>query len=318
MRKLFTSLLAALVMVAAAPSAEARRVWPIYGARGDGQVTLDCPEHEVLAGFGGRTGSNIDQVFVLCKPLNADGTFGSAHPASYPAGGTGGGQIANVTCPQTARMHDLTIRLNSAGKQVVVLEFTCREPSGAISEREFSAQQYEALEYTTTRLQSCPQEHPVALGVTFGRHINGAGLVCDSVDPVAPTPRPITSSGKARPPSGPPVASALALAGAWQTVTNQNGHFTVILQINNPSLNPLLYDLYVTGQMINSDGAAEYNGTLQGVIPKGTRTLQYSYVQQATNSSGTGQFTLSQDGNSITGSGKAGDADFTWNGTRAK
>ena len=80
----------------------------------------------------------------------------------------------------------------------------------------------------------------------------------------------------------------------------------------------MLSDLYVTGQFINTDGAADYNGTLQGVIPRGTRTLQYSFVQPTIKTSGTGQFTLSQDGNSITGSGKAGDVDFNWNGTRAR
>ena len=118
--------------------------------------------------------------------------------------------------------------------------------------------------------------------------------------------------------SGPPVANPLAFQGGWNTVTNQNGHFTVILQINNPQVNPQLSDLYVTGQMINSDGVADYNGTFQGTIPRGTRTLHYSYVQPRISGSGTGQFTLSNDGNSISGSGKAGDTDFTWRGTRAR
>ena len=51
-------------------SAEANRVWPIYGAGGDGKVRVDCPEGEALVGFDGRTGDVIDQVQLMCARLS--------------------------------------------------------------------------------------------------------------------------------------------------------------------------------------------------------------------------------------------------------
>lgn len=116
-----------------------------------------------------------------------------------------------------------------------------------------------------------------------------------------------------------PVASVMAFAGGWQTVMNRTESYTLVLQINNPVANPLFSDLYVTGQLLTTtNGATQVSGTLQGVIPRGTRTLQYSFAQPGANRSGSGQLILSQDGNSISGSGKAGDAYFTWRGTRAR
>ncbi len=120
------------------------------------------------------------------------------------------------------------------------------------------------------------------------------------------------------------VAAGINLIGGWDTVTGQNGHFLVVLQIANPMANPILEDIHVTGQMINSDGAPQYNGTLQGTIPRGSRTLTYTFFQPQTKGSGAGQFILSQDGNSITGTGAGSSTaggevvQFTWNGTRAK
>jgi hypothetical protein len=119
-------------------------------------------------------------------------------------------------------------------------------------------------------------------------------------------------------PLGAVVASTLAFAGGWQTIMNRTERYTLVLQINNSMVNPLMSDLYVTGQLINPDAGNVTVGTLQGIIPRGTRTLQFSFAMPGANRGGSGQLILSQDGNSISGSGKAGDAVFTWRGTRAK
>jgi hypothetical protein len=114
------------------------------------------------------------------------------------------------------------------------------------------------------------------------------------------------------------VASPIAFAGGWDTVMNRTERYTLVLQITTPVVSTVVPDIYVTGQMFSTDRANEYSGTLQGVVPRGTRTLQYSYTQPAANRGGTGQLILSLDGNSISGSGKAGDVYFTWRGTRAR
>jgi hypothetical protein len=226
-------------------------------------------------------------------------------------------------CPRNAKLFDMAIVVDPDLRYLSSINFHCRDQSGNISLRMwrdgFGENLFSGNKVQPSGLQSCPQEHFTGLRIYFSDYVKAVGVICDTVDvtPVAVVPPPIRHSGAARP-VGPSAATAIAFAGGWQTVTGQNGHFTVILQISNSSVDPLLYDLYVTGQLINTDGATDYNGTLQGVIRRGTRTLQYAFVQQAINASGTGQFTLSQDGNSISGSGKAGDAEFTWNGTRAK
>ncbi len=75
--------------------------------------------------------------------------------------------------------------------------------------------------------------------------------------------------------------------------------------------------LTVTGQFVNLQDAHDYDGALQGTIPPNSRTLIYSYTQK-NGASGTGTFTLSLDGNLLTGEGTTGDGvKFTWNGRRA-
>ena len=303
--------------------AEANKVWPIFGAPGGAgreEVTLRCPDGEALVGFGGTAASLLNSVQIMCARLLSDRTFGAPHPEGIPVGATGGDFRNPVTCPRNARMHDLQISLGWFGA-VDTLHFSCMDGSGKVSNLFFGRFGIASTVGSgpTPYLQSCPQEYFTGVGIAIAPNVRGVGAICEPLTPVAVAPPPLKSSGRMpAPPSGPPVAPTIAFQGGWQTVTNQNGHFTVILQITNPQVDPLFNDLYVIGQMINSDGADQYNGTLQGVIPKLTRTLQYSYVQPTVNGSGTGQFTLSQDGNSITGSGKAGDVEFTWNGTRAK
>ena len=128
----FTGLLTALALTAtfalAPQSAEAERVWPIYGRPGDAGVTVACPDGEALVGFAGRAlDVVIHQLQIMCARLLADRTFGAPHPEGDPVGGTGGVPHGPVTCPQNARMHDLTIILNSEGKQIRMLAFSCME-----------------------------------------------------------------------------------------------------------------------------------------------------------------------------------------------
>lgn len=113
-------------------------------------------------------------------------------------------------------------------------------------------------------------------------------------------------------------ASTIAFGGGWQIVINRTENYTLILQVSNAMVEPLVTDLYVTGQLIRTDGATQYNGTLQGTIPRATRTLHFSFTQPAANRGGTGVLMLSLDGQSITGNSKVGELYSTWRGTRAK
>lgn len=129
---------------------------------------------------------------------------------------------------------------------------------------------------------------------------------------------PASASSREAIPAAPGTVTApvLAFAGGWETIMNRRERYTLVLQISTPVVSNVLPDLQVSGQILNTDG--EFNGTVQGVIPMGTRTLQFSFTQPSANRAGTGQLILSQDGSSISGSGKAGDVWFTWRGTRAR
>ena len=109
----------------------------------------------------------------------------------------------------------------------------------------------------------------------------------------------------------------LAFGGKWRTVTSSNGHFDIFLSPEgNGMIGQQEAPLRVTGQFINTDGAHDYDGSLQGIIQPYSRVLTYSYGQK-NGAAGSGMFTLSQDGNCIAGSGLQGRNRFTWNGTRA-
>ena len=131
-------------------------------------------------------------------------------------------------------------------------------------------------------------------------------------------PPPPTCSSSQRPAARLGAPRAGAFAGGWQIVTNANERYTLVLSIANGGMNPMQYDMQVTGQLISSDGATQKNGVVKGVIPKGTPNLIYSFAQPGINAAGQGQFVLSNEGNAITGSGTAGGQTFTWAGTRAR
>jgi hypothetical protein len=110
-----------------------------------------------------------------------------------------------------------------------------------------------------------------------------------------------------------------AFGGKWETVTSSNGHFEIILQTVGDGMGLLgvSMPMQVFGTFTNTDGAHDYDGTLFGVVQPNSRQLAYSYSQH-TGEGGDGAFTLSADGNSLTGEGVHNGKDhFTWNGQRA-
>jgi len=321
---MFVALCAA--QIASIP-AEARRNWPGHGAGGGKLSWAQCPEDKAMVGVAGAAGRFIDRMQIVCATLYADGTYGPPEPYGDPVGGAGGGDVPMAVCPRNAKLFDMTIALDwEDARYLGGIRINCRTTSGAMSSAVFGAISHGISSLSGSNAvvatQSCPQEHFIGLKIYFKEYVKAAGVVCDSVEvtPVA-APKPLKSTGKARPsaPSGPPVVLPSVMRGAWNTRTNQDGYFTVILVPAHDGVGPLAREpIPVTGQFINQQGAHDYDGTLQGVIRPFTRTLEYSYVQK-NGAAGTGVFTLSDDGSRLTGSGKASDGtSFTWNGTRAK
>ncbi len=66
-------------------------VIPGGGGNGGSPFTLNCPTNHVVAGFLGRSGSRLDQIQLLCRSLNTDGSLGNSvlTAATGGSGGTG-------------------------------------------------------------------------------------------------------------------------------------------------------------------------------------------------------------------------------------
>jgi hypothetical protein len=282
----------------------------------------ECPRGSVLAGFSGQVGLWIDKIGPICAQANSDRTFRQPISMQLEFGGNGG-KHDDVYCPIGTVLSGIEIAY-ARDDQVASLALTCRlasngQPTGVLyfgnKDYRASAPPPGAKFMRAKERRDCPiGQMPIGFTVHHGAYVYDVRPTCAQFAyPAAPS-----KVSKAKP-SGPPVVIPSAMRGAWNTRTNQDGYFTVILVPGHDGLGALANQpIPVTGQFINQQGAHDYDGTLQGVIRPYSRTLEYSYVQK-NGAAGTGTFTLSNDGNSITGSGKGSDGtSFTWNGTRAK
>jgi len=82
------------------------RTLPVVGDMlGDIDQAQMCPANEMVVGFGGRSGSDIDQIAVNCAPLVVAGTYpslvasiGTLDPRP-PLGNPGGAPFDDIACP---------------------------------------------------------------------------------------------------------------------------------------------------------------------------------------------------------------------------
>lgn len=303
--------------------ASAKTIFGGTGSPGDRTDVDECPPGLYMVGVAGRVGSWIDQIRILCARVNSSGSFErNSYQGPIRGGNTGG--PAQDECPIGAAIQSIDASYTEGNRQVKWLKWKCTQignapaESGSFSGAGDTNVNFDTLAYGGAQCRS--GEAATGLTISSGRHVNSLALICDTIALPAASPSGgavIARTGRT-PAPGASIAPIQAFQGGWQTVTNQNGHFTLILQIANPGQNPFLTDTYVTGQFINTDGATQYNGIIQGTIPRGTRTLHYSYSQPQIKAGGQGHFTLSNDGNAIAGNGTAGGQTFTWNGTRAR
>jgi hypothetical protein len=83
-----------------------KEILPVVGTMpGADQQTQLCPNDQVVIGFAGKSGSDIDQIVLLCAPLTI-ARAGSSYALSLgsetsrpPLGGPGGSPFAAIHCP---------------------------------------------------------------------------------------------------------------------------------------------------------------------------------------------------------------------------
>jgi hypothetical protein len=83
-----------------------KEILPVVGTMpGASQQTEMCPTDQIVVGFSGRSGSDIDQIVALCAPFKITGSSPSytlslgTETANLPVGGPGGNPFAAIHCP---------------------------------------------------------------------------------------------------------------------------------------------------------------------------------------------------------------------------
>jgi hypothetical protein len=154
-----------------------------------------------------------------------------------------------------------------------------------------------------------------------------AYFIKDNSQPPDPPPFQLTFPKSPEPPR-PSVAHRLAFGGTWDTTMEGGFGLKLILQPQGNGISPInggegplevvgAFTFSRFGDLAADAGQNDINGTLRGVVGPHARTLVFSYHQRNGRSGG-GNFTLSNDGNSITGMLENSEGKSTWNGTRAK
>ncbi|GEM_PF-2368571 len=290
-------------------------------AGGNGTATeLNCGDDEYLVGFKGRTGNWIDEIRPLCATISPDGQRGTVTDDNGFAGGTGGSR-SEFTCPADSYVWAMKIYVRN-NLNVTSIHFNCYRPRDGESIAETVKFGVQTLAGSSQGYKECPDgEIGSGLNVRFGKYVNALGLMCKTL--VIPKAAPPVASSKPKPSttstaSSGPSTSTLSLIGEWKTTTSANRHFTLVLtpQIAGPLIPG--QQIAFIGQFVSTDGARQFNGTLQGTAMFPSTTLNFTYVQPGLEAAGTGFFTLSSDGKTLKGTAvHMQEEKFAWNGGRS-
>ena len=335
-------MLALATLGATAFPAQAKFDLNIDGSPGDAGARAECPAGQMLVGFSGRTGTWIDRIQIMCARPLPGGHVSQPVAVGPEYGGAGGGRV-DSHCPLDSMMNGALVVLTTGKRQVAAIKMSCTNPAtNEFSNPVFGNDSYRphcpgigvgdcppdpnSEQYCSNKQGDVNGDVPVGINVRYGKHVNGIGFICGRVaatappPAAAPAPHTVITTGKPKAPEGPPVAPSFAFTGTWNTVTNQNGHFLLTFTPLDRELLPgSPTPIRFQGTFVNTDGASNTNGTIQGTVVNGYHDMAFTYVQPGLGLTGTGGFTLSADGNSITGSGVSGGKDkFTWTGTRKR
>jgi hypothetical protein len=202
-----------------------------------------------------------------------------------------------------------------------LLEWLYDPTTGALSNE--SQRRYAVAKWNAPARLLCRPENVLLDGQTAKEQDQARKAAAAAA--AAPPPKPLSRTGRARP-SGPPVAHRLAFTGAWDTPVAGGIGYKLILQPQGSGMSPIGGEMPLEvvgaftynrfGDIAVKPGEHDNNGSLRGVVAPYARTLVFSYAQR-NGSAGSGAFTLSDDGQSITGSIENSDGKSAWTGTRA-
>jgi uncharacterized protein YkwD len=176
------------------------------GASGDHQSPDKCQGPTFLVGFVVRSGDWVNELAIICSPVDGSGRTGA--PWFGPLrGGNGGSPPHNVTCQVNEVAVGLIIHLTSDNRRVRGIGLDCKNAQDV--QRQGLGRIVELGRTDTAAISELcnPGNAVVEVAINSGADVNGIGVTCGSGPKIAPPP-PVT------PPSPGPAASTLVVPTA--------------------------------------------------------------------------------------------------------
>jgi uncharacterized protein YkwD len=154
----------------------AAKDFPPVGGAGDYTFGALCPANQFLVGLTVKSGAWVDQMAIICAPVNPDGSTGSPYHDPKHYGGEGGGAPTQKTCAPGQIINHMGFSLTAGNRQVLFFHFGCYSPTN----RQTGTFELGANSPVfPPNNQDCPNGE-AARGIQgrAGKHVNAVGLLC--------------------------------------------------------------------------------------------------------------------------------------------
>jgi CubicO group peptidase (beta-lactamase class C family) len=217
MRMAFAAMLLSLGAMAPGDGARAQTI-PPAGASGEHQSPDHCLGPTYLVGFVVRSGDWLNQIAIICSPVDANGRTGV--PWGGPLrGGNLGSPFPNAACAPNAVAVGLLIHLTSDGRRVRGIGIDCKDAHDV--QRQGLGRIVDLGHNDTPAIsQLCnPGNAIVEVNINYGADVNGVGVTCAKV-------------AAAPPPSSQTAAAAAVMSSAEQRFAKLSTAFQGWLRTN--------------------------------------------------------------------------------------
>jgi uncharacterized protein YkwD len=174
-REIAAATFSLLVSLLAINGVAAKDFEPV-GGPGDYLFGALCPANQFLVGLTVKSGAWVDQMAIICAPVNPDGSTGSPWHDPKHYGGDGGGAPTQKTCAPGQLINHMGFSLTAGNRQVLFFHFGCHSTTNnqtGTFELGASSSVFPSIN------QDCPNGE-VGRGIAgrAGKHVNAVGLLC--------------------------------------------------------------------------------------------------------------------------------------------
>ena len=157
------------------------------GARGDHQILDQCQvAGSYLVGFVVRSGDWLNQIAIICAPVDGSGHTGAPW-IGQPRGGNGGSAPHNVTCGSGEVAVGVFIHLTDDNRRVRKISFRCMDVRSQATDNMVIGNT--ASSQTPDTPQPCDPGNAITqVTIQWGADVNGVGVNCAAGPKLAQTP----------------------------------------------------------------------------------------------------------------------------------